>query len=292
MARSLVAWLATSALLVLAGSSSHPQPWRHCAQAAFHGAWQRMDPSQLPPEPQIHTRGTRIEDKDDHWLWVWDPVPEGCPQPRTLTREETAECWRSKRVVFMGCSTTRGMYAREASKVGSSINRLVCNRTMGYGCYDCVHGCRNEYYWYKRHDDWTDEVMSPPFLPEFSWKPDMLTTDDLIRLKRLQANQGTHPVDAFVVSKGLHDIVNWREALVYGKHRETLGEIMLDAFWDELEDRAEELANTLRAMFPHAKLFWRDAFFNLLEPAAEGLLAVLRNRTNKYFKAAGFIMIS
>eukprot|EP00667_Euglena_gracilis_P033465 EG_transcript_54641 len=45
-------------------------------------------------------------------------------------------------------------------------------------------------------------------------------------------------------------------------------------------------------MFPHAKLFWRDAFFNLLEPAAEGLLAVLRNRTNKYFKAAGFIMIS
>eukprot|EP00667_Euglena_gracilis_P026751 EG_transcript_32462 len=179
--------VASVSLLFAAASPAHH--WRRCSKAAFRGSWKRVDPSQLPPEPQIHTRGTRPDDKDDHWLWVWDSVPEGCPQPRAYTQEETIDCWKQKRVVFIGCSTTREMYRREAKLVGSSISLLTCNRAMGYGCFDCVHGCRSEYYWNSRLNDWIDEAMDPAFLPEFTWKPDMFTSDDLIRLKHLHADQ-------------------------------------------------------------------------------------------------------
>eukprot|EP00667_Euglena_gracilis_P023691 EG_transcript_26890 len=161
----------------------------------------------------------------------------------------------------MGDSTTREMYHRETKLVGASISLLRCNRTMGYGCFDCIRGCRSGHNWDARYWDWTDVAMDPAFLQEFSWKPDMFTTDDLIRLKHLHADQGRHPIDAFVVSKGLHDVMNWYDKLIYRQHRDTKGQPMEAAFWEEIEERAKELANTLRLMFPHARLFWRDAFF-------------------------------
>jgi hypothetical protein len=54
------------------------------------------------------------------------------------------------------------------------------------GCFDCVRGCHNKHYWsISKGKDWNDIIMpnhkDSTMKLEFSWKPGMLSLDDLIK---------------------------------------------------------------------------------------------------------------
>ena len=92
----------------------------------------------------------------------------------------------------------------------------------------------------------------------FSWKPEMFTIDDVVRLQLL-AKQ-SHP-SVFIVHKGTHDAHNWLEA--YSE------QVSTEFFEQEMISRAQHMIRFLQTNFPSSTIFWREIYYNHRSPEIE-----------------------
>ena len=183
----------------------------------------------------------------------------------------------------MGGSTTRNIFKALCRHLNVEVHRHPCNMHMGWGCHDCVRGCHSPLYIGKSEFvDWNDAVATTASGMQltFTWKPEMLTLDDMLFLKQFVASND-NSIDAVIVHKGVHEAVNLRDQLKpfnYSEH----------AFELELSTRAEVLAETLREIFPTSTLFWRDAFYNGKDAELEDINSRLRPIIQERFRQEGF----
>ncbi|EIE18071.1 hypothetical protein COCSUDRAFT_45614 [Coccomyxa subellipsoidea C-169] len=120
-------------------------------------------------------------------------------------------------------------------------------------------------------------------LVQFSWKPDMLTLDDIRLLERLAGQKDT-PIHAIVVHKGVHTVGDWISTYSVNKFPESL-------FLEEIRVRAEMLADKIATLFPNAALIWRDAFYHHKSLEWEEMNVKLRNITTPIFRNRGFSIL-
>ena len=130
--------------------------------------------------------------------------------------------------------------------------------------------------------DWQDAYAVTPAGTHisFTWKPEMLTADDIIFLKRYSGPKD-NSVDAVIVHKGIHEVIDWQQQLKPSNYTTHALEL-------EISARAEILAETLRGRFPHSALFWRDAYYNGKDAELEAINNKLGPIIKAIFSQQGF----
>ena len=198
---------------------------------------------------------------------------------------QTTQCLHS--VQFLGGSTVRELYS--VLTTDRNLTDIVkgCDLSLGYGCYECRRGCHNPRMHSEfscisvsmrlplhvaklsekslEHKRFAADVNPGPrqilkanwkdLYTEvglsFSWKPEMFTVDDVVRLQHLATQ--AHP-SVFIVHKGTHDAHNWVEAF---------SEQVSSAFFEqEMVSRAQHLIRFLQTNFPSSTILWRETYYN------------------------------
>ncbi len=206
---------------------------------------------------------------NDTWFSAGCRIPE--------PERAAGQCLVAKNLLFMGGSTTRNIFYTLCARLKVEVQHHPCNMYMGWGCHDCNRGCR-----FPPNPNWQDAYARTASGTQvtFSWKPEMLTTDDIIFLKRFTGS-GNNMADAVIVHKGIHEAVDWQQ-----QHK--ANNYTYHDFELEMRARAEILAETLREHFPNAALFWRDAFYNGKDAELEEINSKLRPVIQARFRQQGF----
>ena len=206
--------------------------------------------------------------------------PSGCrlPEPSYAARK----CLAGRNLLFMGDSTIRNLYQTICGYLKVDIHRHPCDMRMGWGCHDCLHGCRDASFIANNDLDWHDAHATTATGTQltFTWKPEMFTTDDFMFLKSFTRTKDGL-VDAVIVHKGIHEAWSLQNELKprnYTEHQLAL----------EIGARAEVLAETLRSSFPGAELFWKDAYYNGKDVELEGINSRLGLPIQATFRQQGF----
>ncbi len=184
----------------------------------------------------------------------------------------------------MGDSTTRAIFMALCRLLSVEVHRHPCNMRMGWGCHDCIRGCHSSAFKTPTTgmaDFWVDyfATTASGTALTFTWKPEMLTVDDLLFLKQFVASNDNF--DAVIVHKGIHEAINWRDLLKPANYNE-------DNFEQELSTRAEILAETLKDLFPRSTLFWRNSYYNGKDAELEELNSRFNPIIQARFRQEGF----
>ena len=210
-------------------------------------------------------------------------ISTGCSLPEPAY---ASQCLGARNVLFMGDSSIRNLFNKLCDHLKVEAQRHPCNMRMGWGCHDCVRGCHSpEYFESQKQLNWHDAyaVTAAGMRLTYTWKPEMLTADDIIFLKSFTAlNDGI--MAAVVVHKGVHEALDLQRALKPGIYPE-------DEFTLEISARAEVLARSLKEYFPNAALFWKEAYHNVKDAEVEGLNQRLRLPVEACFRQQGFYML-
>ena len=226
--------------------------------------------SLLGRNPDVHAacfEGSFVNDK-------WISAGCGIPEPAIAA----GQCLVAKNLLFMGGSTTRNIFHTLCTRLEAPVHHRPCNMYMGWGCHNCNRGCG----FGGSRQEWEDAYATTASGTQltFSWKPEMLTTDDIIFLKRFAASDN-NMVDAVVVHKGIHEVWDWQQQ--HEANNQTYRDFEL-----EMSARAQILAETLREHFPNSALFWRDAFYNGKDAELEELHSKLKPVILARFRQQGF----
>jgi hypothetical protein len=182
-------------------------------------------------------------------------------------------------MLFIGGSTTRDMFDRFVEVLGLNATVEVhhCNITLGHGCFDCRFGCRTKG---SMQHDWKDRrVQDASATHEFTWKPEMLTFDD-VQMMRLRVKANRVP-DVVVVHKSIHSAWHWQ-------HVYDALDVPEDQHYAEFTERAALYADLMNELFPSSIKLWRDAFVNHKSSKFEAVLERFRNGTTAMFRERGF----
>lgn len=209
---------------------------------------------------------------------TWASTGCSIPEPE----DAAGRCLAAKHLLFIGGSTTRNIFTTLCRHLNVEVLHRPCNLSMGWGCHDCHRGCRHPDFIALPNSGWQDAYATTPTGTQmtFSWKPEMLTIDDITFLKRYTGSDDNR-IDAVIVHKSIHDIVN------FVQHFQPINWTFHD-FEVELSARAELLAESLKGQFPSSTLFWRDAFYNGKDAELEMIGSRLRPGLQAIFKAEGF----
>ena len=209
---------------------------------------------------------------------TWVSIGCSIPEPE----DAAGRCLAAKNLLFIGGSTTRNIFTTLCRHLKVEVLHHPCNLSMGWGCHDCFRGCRHPDFIALPRADWQDAYATTTTGSQimFSWKPEMLTIDDITFLKRYTGSNGNR-IHAVIVHKSIHDIVNFVQHLKPANYT-------FHDFEVEISARAEILAETLKGQFPSSTLFWRDAFYNGKDAELEKIGSRLRSVIQASFKQQGF----
>lgn len=214
--------------------------------------------------------------------WVgeeWQPFNCTLPEPAVAY----TQCLASKKLLFIGDSTTRNIFMALVGHLQVEAHHRPCKLTMGWGCYDCVKGCRIVVEKHKAGyvDIWAKSPMGAQHT--FTWKPEMFSFDDIQFLETFASLQD-RPIDAVIAHKGVHDAMNYVQVYSLMKFPE-------HKFMEENSVRALNLAKMLKRLYPNATHFWRDSYFNFENPEIEEMNGKLRELTNPIFSQQKFLIL-
>ena len=198
--------------------------------------------------------------------------------------QAAVQCLAGKNILFIGDSTNRVIFLALCQHLELQVHHHPCNMRMGWGCHDCSRGCHHESLnqSHSIRTGWRDAYANTASGTQitFSWKPEMLTIDDVLFLRKF-AGPSSDLVDAVIAYKGIHEVWNFHDRLSQWQYTDKDLELEMGA-------RAEAFAEMVRQRFPSSALFWRDSFYNGRDPEHEKVNSMLDAVLKPEFQQQGY----